>query len=97
MKDIAVSKNIVPLGEFKAKAPRILEEVAASGQPLVITKNGRPAAVLLSPAEFDRIRESLRFLESIAMGLADAEAGRLMDTEALRERLAEHRARHAST
>jgi prevent-host-death family protein len=53
----------------------------------VITQNGRPAGVLLSPREYDRIQERQRFLESIAAGLADAESGRTMTTMELRERL----------
>jgi PHD/YefM family antitoxin component YafN of YafNO toxin-antitoxin module len=54
---------------------------------MVITQNGRPAGVLLSPREYDRIQERQRFLESIAAGLADAESGRTMTTMELRERL----------
>ena len=54
---------------------------------MVITQNGRPAGVLLSPREYDRITERQRFLESIAAGLADAESGRVMDTAELGKRL----------
>jgi PHD/YefM family antitoxin component YafN of YafNO toxin-antitoxin module len=54
---------------------------------MVITQNGRPAGVLLSPREYDRMQERQRFLESIAAGLADAESGRTMNTMELRERL----------
>ncbi|MEN8151528.1 MAG: type II toxin-antitoxin system Phd/YefM family antitoxin [Planctomycetota bacterium] len=96
MKDIVVSKSIVPLGEFKARAAQYLKEAAGSGRPLVITQNGRPAAVLLSPEEFDRIRERERFLESIAAGREDADAGRVMDTETVHHRLAKRRARRGA-
>lgn len=91
MKDLQISKDIVPLGEFKAGAAQILKRLAGSRSPLVLTQNGRPAAVMLSPQEFDRLRERERFLESVAMGLADAEAGRVVDTDELRRRLAQHR------
>ncbi len=84
MKDVQISDGIVPLGEFKAQAAKLLKRIGESGQPMVITQNGRPAGVLLSPREYDRIQERQRFLESIAAGLADAESGRTME---LRERL----------
>ena len=87
MKEVQVSDGIVPLGEFKAQAAKLLKRLAESGQPMVITQNGRPAGVLVSPQEFDRIQERQRFLESIAAGLADAESGRTMTTVELRERL----------
>ena len=82
MKEVQISDGIVPLGEFKAQAAKLLKRIGESGQPMVITQNGRPAGVLLSPREYDRIQERQRFLESIAAGLADAESGRTMTTMA---------------
>jgi prevent-host-death family protein len=87
MKEVQVSDGIVPLGEFKAQAAKLLKRIGESGEPMVITQNGRPAGVLLSPREYDRMQERQRFLESIAAGLADAESGRTMTTMELRERL----------
>lgn len=87
MKEVRISDGIVPLGEFKARASKLLKRVGESGKPMVITQNGRPAAVLLSPQEYDRMQERQRLLESIAAGLADAEAGRAIGTTELRERL----------
>ena len=87
MKEVQISDGIVPLGEFKAQAAKLLKRIGETGQPMVITQNGRPAGVLLSPREYDRIQERQRFLESIAAGLADVESGRTMNTTELRERL----------
>ena len=87
MKEVQIEGGIVPLGEFKAQAARFLKQIGESGEPMVITQNGRPAGVILSPREYDRIKERQRFLESIAAGLADAEGGRMISTTELRERL----------
>jgi PHD/YefM family antitoxin component YafN of YafNO toxin-antitoxin module len=57
----------------------------------VITQNGKPAGVLVSPTEYDRLTERQRFLESVALGLADAEAGRTMDSKELLRRLEKRR------
>ena len=91
MKDISVSEDIVPLGEFKAQASSLLARLGREHHTLVITQNGRPAGVLLSPAEYDRIRERQRFLESVTAGIADADAGRVIETAELRRRLDERR------
>ncbi|MCP4043089.1 MAG: type II toxin-antitoxin system Phd/YefM family antitoxin [Gammaproteobacteria bacterium] len=91
MKDIIVSEDIVPLGEFKAQASRLLAQLGSDHHPLVITQNGRPAGVLLAPADYDQICEQQRFLKSIASGIADAQGGRVMETSELRQRLAERR------
>jgi prevent-host-death family protein len=36
----------VKASEFKAKCLQLMDEVAASGEPLVVTKRGRPVAEL---------------------------------------------------
>ena len=74
MKTLKVSKDVVTLAEFKSQAADLLERIGSSAQPLLITQNGKPAGVLLSPAEFDRIQEqdSARFIASVNRGIEDA-------------------------
>jgi prevent-host-death family protein len=81
MRDVNVAEGIVPLGEFKAKAAQILRDLSDSDEPIIITQNGRPAAVVLSPAAFEELRERQRVLEAVAEGIADAEAGRVFDNK----------------
>lgn len=87
MKPLRVSEDVVPVGQFKAQAKKWLARAAETGQPLVITQNGRPAGVLLSPAEFDRLVELYQFARDVEEGIADADAGLLVEGEALRARL----------
>ena len=37
--------------EFKAKCLAVMDEVAATGEPVTITKNGKPVAQLVPPDE----------------------------------------------
>jgi len=41
----------------------------------------------MSPGEFDRIRERQAFLEAVAQGLTDLQAGRVVSDEELRIQL----------
>jgi prevent-host-death family protein len=84
MRDVNVAEGIVPLGEFKAKAAQILRELGDSNEPLIITQNGRPAAVMLSPAAFEEVRERQRLLEAVAEGIADLDEGRVVDHKDVR-------------
>ena len=84
MRDINAAKGIVPLGEFKAKAAQILRDLSGSDEPLVITQNGKPAAVILSPAAFEEFRERQRVLEAVVEGVADAEAGQVYEHKQVR-------------
>jgi prevent-host-death family protein len=38
--------RVIKASEFKAKCLKLMDEVAQSGEPLVVTKNGRPIAQL---------------------------------------------------
>jgi prevent-host-death family protein len=42
-----VKERRIPAGEFKAKCLALMDEVERTGQPLVITKRGRPVARLV--------------------------------------------------
>jgi prevent-host-death family protein len=88
MRILKVSEDVVPVGQFKAQAKKWLARAAETGQPLVITQNGRPAAVMLSPAEYDRLTERERFIGDVKAGLADLDAGRTIPLEEVRARLA---------
>lgn len=91
MKPLRVSEDVVPVGQFKAEAKKWLARARETGQPLVITQNGRPAAVMLSPAEYDRLTERERFVADVSAGLDDADAGRLLTLAQSRERLGRRR------
>jgi prevent-host-death family protein len=38
----------IPAGEFKAKCLALLDEVAATGQEIIVTKRGKPVARLVA-------------------------------------------------
>lgn len=87
MKPLMISEDILPLGEFKARAAQILKDLHSRRSPLVITQNGRPACVVMSPEEFDRMTQRQAFLEAVGQGIADSQAGRIISNEELGERL----------
>lgn len=83
MKPLQVAQDILPLAQFKAQTSQVFRQLQRDQRPLVITQNGRPAAVLLTPAEFDRLRYREHVLAKVNAGLADSLAGRLIDDEDL--------------
>jgi prevent-host-death family protein len=54
--DTEVAMRTINASEFKAKCLKLIDEVAQSGQPLVVTKHGRPIAQL---SLIDRERRSI--------------------------------------
>ncbi len=47
------------LSEAKMKLSELIEKVRSTDAEVIITKNGRPAAVLVSPDEFEGWRETI--------------------------------------
>jgi prevent-host-death family protein len=47
------------LSEAKMKLSELVDKVQRMDEEVVITRNGRPAAVLISPDEFESMRETL--------------------------------------
>ncbi len=78
MSPLHVSKDLVPIASFKANASALVRQLKRRKRPFVITLNGRAAAVVLSPDEFDRLADEARFVTAVREGLADSEAGRVV-------------------
>jgi prevent-host-death family protein len=83
MKPMKVAEDILPIGQFKSRAAEVLGRLRRDHRPIVITRNGRPAAVLIAPDEFDRLQQHQMFMEAVREGLAEAERGEVMDDEVL--------------
>lgn len=87
MKDLSIASDIVPVGQFKAGLAKYLKDIRENKNSLVITQNGRAAGVLISPSEYDELRETKLFIESISKGLSDSEQGNVFTTSKMRDEL----------
>ncbi len=92
MSTISIANDIIPVGEFKAGISKYLTQINKEGNSLIITQNGKPTGVLISPSEFDKLQYTKRFIDSISDGLADSEKGDLLSTSQLRSELKKGRA-----
>jgi prevent-host-death family protein len=92
MKNISVTNDIIPVGQFKSGLAKYLKDIQVRKHSLVITQNGKPAGVLVSPTEYDSLNETKMFIESISRGLADSENGDTFSTAQLKSELKKYRA-----
>jgi prevent-host-death family protein len=77
MRAVRIAEDFVPVSEFKAQAADWFRRVSERDAPVVVTLNGKPAGVVLSPKAFDELTERARFVAAVTEGLADADAGRV--------------------
>ena len=77
MKDILLSQDVFPIGEFKKHASRLFRQVKEAKRPIMVTQNGTPVGVVIPMEEYDRIREGARFFAAVEEGLRQSEAGQV--------------------
>lgn len=53
---------------LKRQATKILAELRASREPVLITEHGRPSAYLVDFEDFERMQNRMKILEGIARG-----------------------------
>ena len=70
---------ILPISEVRRKLPELIKKISHMGKHLIITKNGKPEAVMLSPEELEtlEIKADQKMLQSILRAEEDIEKGNL--------------------
>ena len=76
---IDISKDIRSLSDFKRNTTEFVREMKESGNPLVLTVNGRSELVVQDATSYQKLLElvdRLEAIDGIKRGLEDADAGR---------------------
>jgi prevent-host-death family protein len=73
--------DIKPISWLKNNAKQLIETVAETGNPMVITQNGEAKAVVMNVRAYDQMQESLALLRMLADSAHDVEAGQLRDAD----------------
>ena len=82
--------KIVPFSEARSNLTELLDDLERRHEHVLITRNGRPSAVLLSADEFEALEETLEILqdsdlmEALQCSDKDVKAGRLTSLTDLR-------------
>ena len=76
---VDLTRDIDSLSNFKRDTSRFVERMKATGQPVVLTINGRAELVVQDAASYQHLRslaERVESLETLRKSLEDADAGR---------------------
>jgi PHD/YefM family antitoxin component YafN of YafNO toxin-antitoxin module len=74
-----LSRDIHSLTEFKLKTPDFVQQLKETGEPIVLTINGKAELVVQDAASYQKLldlAEEAEVLEGIRRGLEDVAAGR---------------------
>jgi len=89
MTQVRPTEDIQPLTAFRANVAAFVEQVRATGRPLVLTQHGRGAAVLLGAADYEALVDELELLRDIAVAEREIEAGEAIPHDEVERRLSE--------
>ena len=79
-----ISRDIHSLTDFKKNTSEFIERLKQTGEPVVLTINGRAALVVQDAGAYQKLREiaeEAKVLEGIRQGLEDMEAGRTVSLD----------------
>lgn len=74
------TSDIVPLSECRKNLSRLIDRVNQTGAPVVVTTNGKPSMVMLSPENYDALMQQAqhaRDIEAVRVGLRAADESRV--------------------
>ena len=74
-----LSKDIRSLSDFKRNTAELMERMVESGEPMVLTVNGKAKLVVQDAASYQKLLESIDYDQTVAgirRGLDDVQAGR---------------------
>ena len=80
-----LSRDINSLSEFKRKTPNFLRQMKETGQPVILTVNGKAELVVQDAGSYQKLLEEvdrLQAVEAIRKGLEAVREGRTVSVEA---------------
>lgn len=94
---LVMSEIVLPLAEIKKRLSEIVDGVEQRHDRVLLTRNGRPAAIILSPDDLEALEETLDILSDpkamreIRNAERDVDAGKVVSGEELRSKYLERK------
>ncbi|HXT58147.1 MAG TPA: type II toxin-antitoxin system Phd/YefM family antitoxin [Pirellulales bacterium] len=79
-----LARDIHSLTDFKKNTPEFLRQLKDTGEPVVLTINGKAELVVQDAASYQRLldlAEAAKVVEGISQGLEDMKAGRTISLD----------------
>jgi prevent-host-death family protein len=87
---MVMSDSTLPLSEIKKRLSEIVDGVESTHDRVVLTRNGRPAAVIISPDDLEALEETVEILSNpaavraIRRAEAEIDKGKVLTGDELR-------------
>jgi prevent-host-death family protein len=75
------SEKSKPIGYLLDNIERVIDEITASGEPMIITQNGEAMFVVQDILSYQKTQETLALLKLLAMGSQQIKNGQFSSAE----------------
>ncbi len=82
-----LANDIRSLSDFKRNTTELLDRIRRTGNPLVLTINGRAKVVVQDAKAYQDLLDRVETIEALQRGFADVKAGRTKPAREVFERL----------
>ena len=82
-----LTEDIYPAADLQSKAEGLLRQVQDTRRPVVLTQEGKGAAVLVDLDTYQSLLDEVELLRDVHRGLAAIEAGKVVPHDEARARL----------
>jgi prevent-host-death family protein len=82
-----LANDIRSLSDFKRKTSELITRLKSTGDPLVLTINGRAEVVVQAAEAYQDLLDRVETIEALHRGFADVDAGRTKPARAVFNRL----------
>ena len=83
---MSLATTIRPIEYLETHAGEALDHVTAARQPMVVTRDGRPVAVIQDVESYESARETIAMLRLVARGMGEIERGESSPLSEVRDR-----------
>ena len=84
---INLAEDIKPISYVKSHTAEVLKQVGEKNNPVVITQNGEPKAVLMDVRQYQHILDSMNLLKILSIGENDIKNQRTFTHEELDKKI----------
>jgi prevent-host-death family protein len=82
-----IANDIRSLSDFKRKTSELIARLKSTGDPLVLTINGRAEVVVQDAGAYQDLLDRVETIEALHRGFADVDAGRTKPARTVFNRL----------
>jgi prevent-host-death family protein len=82
-----LASSIEPISLLKSHSADLIRRIKETKQPVVITQNGKPSAVIQDVESFQETQDSLNMLKLVVQGEKDYQEGRFISDKDFRKKM----------